>query len=230
MCFKVVTNLIQFADNDPNVSFALEYYDTSRTTDGSTFRTVFMAIETSQKGMLQPSLISRPAGLPERNTIQRTWVTVTSTDATRPSLGLTPSCPPQRASVWTTFLRNHGNQARIKAKQQQTGRRMPTLPKVSGRNGPQTHNDTMECKPNTQLNKLSRQSALHKMEWNETSGIVLMTTDRNAGCGSIRGPETLESRNHHFAVVRGVIFRVRLDRQALETHSDDYDPRPLKDP
>ena len=37
MCFKVVTNLIQFADTDPNVSFALEYYDTSRTTDGSTF-------------------------------------------------------------------------------------------------------------------------------------------------------------------------------------------------
>lgn len=37
MCHKIVTNLIAFADNDPNVSFVLEYYDTSRTTDGSTF-------------------------------------------------------------------------------------------------------------------------------------------------------------------------------------------------
>ncbi len=37
MSYKVVTDIIQFADNDPNVSFVLEYYDTSRTTDGSTF-------------------------------------------------------------------------------------------------------------------------------------------------------------------------------------------------
>ncbi|MFT5719178.1 MAG: hypothetical protein ACI9T7_003390, partial [Oleiphilaceae bacterium] len=37
MTFKIVTDMIDFADNDPNVSFVLEHYDTSRTTDGSTF-------------------------------------------------------------------------------------------------------------------------------------------------------------------------------------------------
>lgn len=37
MSTKVVKDIIQFADNDPSVSFVLEYYDTSRTTDGSTF-------------------------------------------------------------------------------------------------------------------------------------------------------------------------------------------------
>jgi hypothetical protein len=37
MTYKIVTDLIEFADNDPNVSFVAEYYDTSRTTDGSTF-------------------------------------------------------------------------------------------------------------------------------------------------------------------------------------------------
>jgi PKD repeat protein len=37
MTYKIVTDLIEFAENDPNVSFVAEYYDTSRTTDGSTF-------------------------------------------------------------------------------------------------------------------------------------------------------------------------------------------------
>lgn len=41
MTFKIVKDLIEFADNDPNVSFVGEYYDTSRTTDGSFFGQVF---------------------------------------------------------------------------------------------------------------------------------------------------------------------------------------------
>jgi hypothetical protein len=41
MVFKIITNLIEFADNDPAVSFVGEYYDTSRTTDGSVFGQFF---------------------------------------------------------------------------------------------------------------------------------------------------------------------------------------------
>jgi PKD repeat protein len=41
MTFKIVKDLIEFADNDPNVSFVGEYYDTSRTTDGSFFGQAF---------------------------------------------------------------------------------------------------------------------------------------------------------------------------------------------
>lgn len=37
MTFKIVTDLIEFAESDPSVSFVGEYYDTSRTTDGSFF-------------------------------------------------------------------------------------------------------------------------------------------------------------------------------------------------
>jgi len=37
MTFKIVKDLIEFADNDPAVSFVVAHYDTSRTTDGSFF-------------------------------------------------------------------------------------------------------------------------------------------------------------------------------------------------
>jgi len=37
MTFKIVTDMIDFADNNPSVSFVVEHYDTSQTTDGSTW-------------------------------------------------------------------------------------------------------------------------------------------------------------------------------------------------
>jgi hypothetical protein len=52
MTFKIVTNLIEFADNDPNVSFVGEYYDTSRTTDGSFFGQSFGDRNTQQRDIM----------------------------------------------------------------------------------------------------------------------------------------------------------------------------------
>jgi hypothetical protein len=37
MCKKIIENIINFADQDSSVSFVVAHYDTSRTTDGSTF-------------------------------------------------------------------------------------------------------------------------------------------------------------------------------------------------
>ena len=52
MTFKIVTDLIEFADNDPAVSFVGEYYDTSRTTDGSFFGQSFGDRNSQQRDIM----------------------------------------------------------------------------------------------------------------------------------------------------------------------------------
>ncbi len=52
MTYKIVTDLIQFADNDSNVSFVGEYYDTSRTTDGSVFGQSFGDRNSQQRDIM----------------------------------------------------------------------------------------------------------------------------------------------------------------------------------
>lgn len=52
MTFKIVKNLIEFADNDPAVSFVGEYYDTSRTTDGSVFGQSFGDRNSQQRDIM----------------------------------------------------------------------------------------------------------------------------------------------------------------------------------
>ena len=52
MTFKIVTDLIEFADNNPAVSFVGEYYDTSRTTDGSFFGQSFGDRNSQQRDIM----------------------------------------------------------------------------------------------------------------------------------------------------------------------------------
>lgn len=52
MTFKIVTDLIEYADSDPAVSFVGEYYDTSRTTDGSFFGQSFGDRNSQQRDIM----------------------------------------------------------------------------------------------------------------------------------------------------------------------------------
>lgn len=70
MCKKIVENIIQFADQDPAVSFVVAHYDTSQTTDGSTLGQAYGDANKAQRDLTAISYL------------KSAWITGTESNTT----------------------------------------------------------------------------------------------------------------------------------------------------
>lgn len=70
MCKKIITDIINYADQDPAVSFVVAHYDTSRTTDGSTLGQAYGDANLAQRDITAISYL------------QASWITGTESNTT----------------------------------------------------------------------------------------------------------------------------------------------------